>query len=105
MDYLEKLLKGAKARRIWIVTDSVFSMDGDLALLPELIRLKNQYGAYLVVDEAHGVGVFGKNGCGVCEYFGISDEVDVLMGTLSKAIGGLGGFVAGKTELIEYLII
>lgn len=104
MDYLEKLLKGAKARRIWIVTDSVFSMDGDLALLPELIRLKNQYGAYLVVDEAHGVGVFGKNGCGVCEYFGISDEVDVLMGTLSKAIGGLGGFVAGKTELIEYLI-
>lgn len=102
--YLERILQNARARKIWIVTDSVFSMDGDLAPLNELAAIKNRYGAMLVVDEAHGTGVFGASGRGAAEHFGVEDEIDVHIGTLSKAVGTLGGFVAGKKELIEYLI-
>ena len=104
LDYLEKLLERTKARRTWIVTDSVFSMDGDLAPLRDLVQLKNRYGAYLVVDEAHGTGVFGKMGRGVSELMNVSDSVDVHIGTLSKAVGALGGFVVGRSKLIEYLM-
>lgn len=104
LKYLENILKKSKARRNWIVTDSVFSMDGDLAPLPELVELGNRYGAYLVIDEAHGTGVFGPKGKGVAEHFGVLDSVDVHIGTLSKALGTVGGFVAGSDELIEYLI-
>ena len=104
LDYLEKILKNRKADRAWIVTDSIFSMDGDLAPLRELVELKNRYGAYLVLDEAHGTGVFGSHGRGVSEYFGVSDEIDVHIGTLSKSVGSFGGFVVGRNELIEYLI-
>ncbi len=104
LDYLEKILKSVRTGRAWIVTDSVFSMDGDFAPLPELTGLKNRYGAYLVIDEAHATGVFGASGKGVSEHFGVMEEIDVHIGTLSKAIGGFGGFVAGRTELIEYLI-
>ena len=104
LGYLEDLLKRAQTGRQWIVTDSVFSMDGDLAPLKELVELKNQYGAYLIVDEAHGTGVFGATGRGVSEHCEVLDEIDVHIGTLSKAIGVFGGFVVGGTELVDYLV-
>ncbi len=104
LDYLEKILKGAKTGRSWIVTDSIFSMDGDLAPLADLVELKNRYGAYLVIDEAHGTGIFGESGRGVAEHFHVSNEIDIHVGTLSKAIGSFGGFVAGQSELIDYLV-
>ncbi len=104
LDYLEKILKSSNEERKWIVTDSIFSMDGDLAQLEKLTELKNRYGAYLILDEAHGTGVFGKNGKGVSEHFNVMDQVDVHIGTLSKAVGSFGGFVAGPKEIVDYLI-
>lgn len=106
LDYLEKILKnsGKEKCQTWIVTDSLFSMDGDLAPLPDLIRLKKRYGCYLVLDEAHGTGVYGANGRGVAEHFGLMDQIDIHIGTLSKAVGSFGGFVAGRRPLIEFLI-
>ncbi len=101
----EALLKKSKtARRKILVTESVFSMDGDLADLGELIRLKEKYGALLVVDDAHGTGVVGESGRGATEPEGIAEGVDVIMGTLSKAVGGLGGFVAADKVLIDTLV-
>ncbi len=104
--YLEKILKQArnKFRRVLIITDSVFSMDGDLAPLREIVALKERYGALLMIDEAHGTGVFGESGRGVSELLDVEDAIDISMGTLSKAIGTLGGFVAGKSDLVEYFI-
>jgi 8-amino-7-oxononanoate synthase len=88
-----------------LVTDGVFSMDGDLAPLPELARAAREHGAWLVVDDAHGLGVVGATGRGCCEHFGLSaDDVPVLVGTFGKAFGTFGAFVAGDADLIEYLI-
>ncbi|MHB8172046.1 MAG: 8-amino-7-oxononanoate synthase [Thermincolia bacterium] len=102
--HLERILqKESGYRRKLIVTDSVFSMDGDLAPLPEIVRLKEKYGAVLMIDEAHGGGVFGRNGRGLAEFYGVSDRVDVNMGTLSKAFGCGGAYVAGRKILIDYL--
>jgi 8-amino-7-oxononanoate synthase len=98
----EEILKKSTARRKILVTENVFGMDGDRANLKELIRLKKKYGALLIVDDAHGTGVFGKNGPGATSRF--SKDIDVIMGTLSKAIGGLGGFVAADRVLIDHLI-
>ena len=98
----EEILKKSTARRKLLVTENVFGMDGDRADLKKLIRLKKKYGALLIVDDAHGTGVFGKTGPGATARF--SKGIDVIMGTLSKAIGGLGGFVAADKELIDHLI-
>ena len=101
----EDLLRGAQgARRRILVTETVFSMDGDLADLKELVRLKEKYNALLVVDDAHGTGVLGAHGRGATENGGLAQKIDIIMGTLSKAIGGLGGFVAADKILIDYLV-
>ena len=104
MEKLENILKkSAKYNCKLIVTDSVFSMDGDLAPLPDLVKIAAKYNAMLMVDEAHGTGVFGENGRGVVEHYDLGNEVYVVMGTLSKAIGSLGGYVSGDSDLISYL--
>jgi len=87
-----------------IVVDGVFSMDGDLSPLPELVRLADKYHALLMVDEAHATGALGPGGRGAVAYFGLEGKVPIIMGTLGKALGGFGAFVAGSHELIEYLI-
>ena len=86
-----------------IVVDSVFSMEGDLANLPEIVRLKKKYNAAIYVDEAHGLGVFGRNGRGVCDHFGVTADVDLIMGTFSKSLASIGGFVAGDKDVIIWL--
>lgn len=86
-----------------IVTDGVFSMEGDVANLPEIVRLSKQYNATVMVDEAHGVGVFGKCGRGTCDHFGVTDDVDLIMGTFSKSFASLGGFIATDKEITNYL--
>ncbi|MBN3033380.1 MAG: 8-amino-7-oxononanoate synthase [Candidatus Saganbacteria bacterium] len=101
---LEKALERSnKFNKRLIVTDSVFSMDGDLAPLPEIVELAKKYSALTMIDEAHATGVIGKTGRGAEEHFGLKGEVDIVMGTLSKALGSLGGFVAGSSELIDFL--
>lgn len=97
------LKKGTSYKKKLIVTDGVFSMDGDIAPLPELVRIAQNYDAILMLDDAHATGVIGKNGKGTCEHFGIKQGVSVQMGTFSKALGNLGGFVAGSKSLIDYI--
>ena len=106
MTALEKLLKQHRfnAERCLIVTEGVFSMDGNIADLPRLIELKKKYGAFLMVDEAHALGVLGKTGRGTYEYFGADPhDVDMWMGTLSKTCCGCGGYIAGSKELVELI--
>ena len=86
-----------------IVVDGVFSMEGDLAKLPEIVELKHKYKCSIMVYEAHGIGVFGRNGGGVCDYFGLTNEVDLIMGTFSKSLASIGGFIASDSDTINFL--
>jgi 8-amino-7-oxononanoate synthase len=103
-NHLETLLKKAKEPRKLIVTDTVFSMDGDIAPLADLIALKRKYGALLVVDEAHGTLVFGRKGGGVTEALEVSQDIDIHVGTLSKAFGAQGGFVATNRRFRDWIL-
>ena len=101
---LEKLLAASQARRKLVATDAVFSMDGDIAPVPALLRLCERYDAWLVLDDAHGFGVLGATGAGVLQHYGVASERIVYMATLGKAAGVSGAFVAGEPELIEFLV-
>ena len=104
MEDLEKILQKLPYEAVkLIVVDGVFSMEGDLANLPEIVKLKKKYNCSIMVDEAHGLGVFGKEGRGVCDHFGLSDEVDLIMGTFSKSLASIGGFIAGDADTINFL--
>lgn len=114
MRYLETLLRNARSlsrqKRVfmphalrYVITDAIFSMDGDGAPLKEIVRLARKYQARTIVDEAHGTGVFGRNGRGWCETQGLEHKIDIIIGTASKALGSIGGFVAGSQPLIDYL--
>jgi glycine C-acetyltransferase len=102
-DLEDKLKQYSNKRRKLIVSDGVFSMDGDIAPLNELIEIANKYDAILMIDDAHGEGVLGRNGRGIVDHFNAHNKVDIEVGTLSKAFGVIGGFVAGSQRLIEYL--
>ena len=104
MEDLEAVLKSIpNDKGILIVTDGVFSMGGDIAKLPEIVALAKKYGARVMVDDAHGLGVLGEHGRGTAEYFGLEDEVDIYMGTFSKSLASLGGYMAAKKEVIEFV--
>lgn len=104
MQDLERLLKTVPdTAGILIVTDGVFSMGGDIANLPEIVRLAKEYGARVMVDDAHGLGVLGNGGRGTADYFGLTDEVDIIMGTFSKSLASIGGYMAASSEVVEYV--
>ncbi|MBE0434084.1 pyridoxal phosphate-dependent aminotransferase family protein [candidate division WOR-3 bacterium] len=104
MSELERILRSIpEDKGKLIVVDGVFSMEGDLCDLAEIVRLKKECGARLLVDDAHGIGVMGENGRGVCEHFGVLDDVDIIMGTFSKAFASLGGFAVGKSDPITHI--
>ena len=104
MNDLEEKLKATHNNgNLIIIVDSVYSMDGDIAPLPDIYRLAKQYKALVLTDEAHATGVLGKTGKGATEHFGLHGQIDIVMGTLSKGLGGVGGFAAGPADLIDYL--
>lgn len=101
---LERILQNVSGKGgVLIVTDGVFSMSGDIANLPEICRLAKEYGARVMVDDAHGLGVIGEGGRGTASHFGLEEEVDIYMGTFSKSLASLGGYMAAKKEVVEYV--
>lgn len=102
-DLEEKLKHQPDDKGKLIIVDGVFSMEGDLSNVPEISRLAKKYGARVMIDDAHGVGVMGKNGRGTAEHFGMIDQVDIIMSTFSKSFVSLGGFVAGDSKIIQYI--
>ena len=106
MEDLERVLSKLPEDAVkLIVVDGVFSMEGDLANLPEIVKLKHKYNCSIMVDEAHGLGVFGKQGRGVCDHFGLTDEVDLIMGTFSKSLASIGGFIASDKDTINFPVL
>ena len=104
MESLEKALKRCNPDKVKvIVVDGVFSMEGDVAKLPEIVDLAKKYNASIMVDEAHSLGLFGKKGAGICEHFGLTNDVELIMGTFSKSLGTIGGFIAADKDIINYL--
>ena len=104
MESLEKQLQKCEPDRVkLIVVDGVFSMEGDIANLPEIVKLARKYDASIMVDEAHGLGVLGRQGRGTCDHFGVTGDVDLVMGTFSKSLASIGGFIASDSEVINYL--
>ncbi len=104
MDSLEAQLKRCDPDKVKLIaTDGVFSMEGDVANLPEIVRLAKQYNASVLVDEAHGIGVFGEGGRGTCNHFGVTDDVDLIMGTFSKSFASIGGFIATDKVITNFL--
>jgi len=100
---LDHLLEKYRDKSKLVIVDGVFSMEGDISSLPDIVRLKEKHEFGLMVDDAHGVGVLGRTGRGTCEHFDLEDEVDIIMGTYSKSLGTIGGFVASSEEIIDYL--
>lgn len=104
MQSLEQQLKKCDPDKVkLIVSDSVFSMEGDVANIPEMVKLAKQYNASVMIDEAHGIGVFGKGGRGVVDHYGLTNDVDLIMGTFSKSFASLGGFIATDKEITNFL--
>jgi 7-keto-8-aminopelargonate synthetase-like enzyme len=99
---LERKLGGVRGKKL-VVVEGVYSMDGDVCLLPEIVDVAKRHGARILIDEAHSTFLFGPNGRGVSEHFGLDDQVDFHLGTFSKSLGGQGGFVAGSKELVDYV--
>ena len=100
---LERVLEATKDKRKLIIVDGVFSMEGDIADLPAIVRLAKAYGARIMVDDAHGIGVLGKGGRGTAEHFGLENEVDLIMGTYSKSLAAIGGFIAGPSDVVTWI--
>jgi 8-amino-7-oxononanoate synthase len=100
---LERILKENVGRNKLIIVDGVFSMEGDIANLPEIVVLAKRYGARLMVDDAHGIGVLGRTGRGTAEHFGLENDVDIIMGTYSKSLASIGGFIAGSEKVVHYI--
>ncbi len=100
---LERALSENGGRGKLVVVDGVFSMEGDIVHLPEVLRLTEKYGARLMIDDAHGIGVLGKTGRGTAEHFGVESKVDLLMGTYSKSLASIGGFIAGEKDVVNYI--
>ena len=103
MSSLEYVLKECGNRGKLVVVDGVYSMEGDIAPLPDIVKICRKYGARLMVDDAHGIGVLGKTGRGTVEHFGLEKDVDIIMGTYSKSLASIGGFVAASEEVIHYM--
>jgi 8-amino-7-oxononanoate synthase len=103
MDDLERVLEATKGKSKLIIVDGVFSMEGDIADLPNIVRLAKAYGARIMVDDAHAIGVLGQGGRGTAEHFGLENEVDLIMGTYSKSLAAIGGFVAGRADVISWI--
>jgi len=100
---LERVLKECNGKPKLVIVDGVFSMEGDIAKLPEVVKLCKKYGARLMVDDAHGIGVLGQTGRGTSEHFGVEEDVDLVMGTYSKSLASIGGFIAGARDVINYI--
>jgi 8-amino-7-oxononanoate synthase len=103
MEALERTLEGSKEKDKMIIVDGVFSMEGDIADLPAIVKLARAYGARIMLDDAHAIGVLGDGGRGTAEYFGLENEVDLIMGTFSKSLAAIGGFIAGPSDVISWI--